>query len=357
MAGLAASVSALGRAEAWRAGHAQLVQWGARFAETLRSGQALKAAGGSAAGSAAAHEWPMALFLELTLLLFLANVATRALVVQPLARLLMLRQTSKPRKVTGAKVAKFAQSTLETVFYSAFFVMGWRVVTPQPWLQPSSQWWADQPDNRSIADDARFFYILYAARYMQNMVMVELETRRKDYLEMQIHHAVTVALIMLSYAYGFVRIGLVIMVLLDVADPPLHVAKQFAYLKDIRGPQKGLLTWSNAADLFFAIFAIVFTVTRMGMYPYVVWSVTVELARAKLGHVPTDLLQLKKYHDVVGTETIVCVALVWVLQFLQVFWWWLLVNVIIKVLKGSELKDNRSDSEQSDAESEDKKTQ
>lgn len=39
----------------------------------------------------------------------------------------------------------------------------------------------------------------------------------------------------ISYAYGWNRVGAVVMVLLDPADVPLHMAKQFKYVGDARG--------------------------------------------------------------------------------------------------------------------------
>merc|ERR1712216_586634 len=93
--------------------------------------------------------------------------------------------------------------------------------------------------------------------------------------EMQMHHIVTVSLIGISYAYGWNRVGAVGMALLDPADVPLHVAKQFKYVGDARGglTQKRMQT---CADIFSVIFMLLFAVMRLGLYPYVVWSAHVE---------------------------------------------------------------------------------
>ena len=55
---------------------------------------------------------------------------------------------------------------------------------------------------------------------------------------------------------------------------PLHAAKQCKYLGDMK---VGKL-WLTLADLAFVGFAVAFFVTRLVMYPYVVWSVTMEAA-------------------------------------------------------------------------------
>ena len=49
----------------------------------------------------------------------------------------------------------------------------------------------------------------YVARYFQAAISVLLETKRKDFIEMMIHHTVTVLVIYVSYVYGWNRIGAV----------------------------------------------------------------------------------------------------------------------------------------------------
>ena len=79
----------------------------------------------------------------------------------------------------------------------------------------------------------------------------------------------------------------VAMVLLDAADPPLHVAKQCKYVSEARiflagssrtssGGGAGFDLWAKLADIWFAMFTVTFTLTRNVMFPYVVWSAWVE---------------------------------------------------------------------------------
>lgn len=305
--------------------------------------------------------WPTIVFLEMSLLFLFFNYFFRLKVVEPIARKVMLLRTNRPNKVKSVKVQKFAQSTMETIFYGSFFLMGCRIIKSQIWLWPSNLWWKSQPDNSKIGDDVTFFYIAYCARYFQAFFMLFLEEKRKDFLEMLIHHSVTCLLIYLSYCYGYVIVGCVIMVLLDPADVPLHIAKQCLYLKEIGSKQNGLFTWSNLADFWFFIFAVTFIISRIVFYPYVVWSVSVELYEELLSRSQKYTMEnypgfsVSLYFEVVDQPTIVMVSLVWVLMFLQIFWFLLLVKAIVNMLKGDELKDNRSDSEASDSEG-DRKT-
>lgn len=115
--------------------------------------------------------------------------------------------------------------------YALFFYFGYKVYLPQPWVWPSSMWWAGFPElHHDMDPDYKFFYILYAGRYAAGYVSVWCEHKRKDFVEMQVHHSVTVVLVLASYSSSYNRVGGAVMFLLDCADPPLHVAKQFKYM-------------------------------------------------------------------------------------------------------------------------------
>jgi ceramide synthetase len=58
---------------------------------------------------------------------------------------------------------------------------------------------------------------------------------------------------------GFFRIGTVILLIHEVSDPFMEIAKMFFYLN-----------YKQAADIFFALFAIVFIITRNLIFPYYV---------------------------------------------------------------------------------------
>ena len=116
----------------------------------------------------------------------------------------------------------------------------------------------------TASDDLKCYYLLYGSRYMQAIVSVMLEHRRKDFIEMIVHHVTTLIVIAVSFysSIGY-RVGAVIMLLFDPADVPLHVAKQCKYI--------GGFT-EQLADVFFVLFMLTFFVTRMLVYPYTVWS-------------------------------------------------------------------------------------
>lgn len=140
---------------------------------------------------------------------------------------------------------KFGQAFMEFFYYFTFTLIGLAIVPSQPFFWPSKLWWSGfhtgehfvmQQDMRyrtaflfhvvktptSLPRDEAFglnidsktldrcYYIAYAARYLQGSISCFLEPKRKDFVEMQIHHIATVLLVSLSYCYGWVRVGVMV---------------------------------------------------------------------------------------------------------------------------------------------------
>jgi hypothetical protein len=255
------------------------------------------------------------------LALFVFNWGTRKGLLEPLAR------RALPSGHSTAQVDKFGQSASEALFYGCSFVVGCIVVPRQPWIWPSELWWKGKTvppsvdsEHALLCDDLKCYILLYFGRYLQGVISCCMEHKRKDFVEMQVHHCTTLALIFLSYTHQYNRIGVVVMILLDPADVPLHLAKLCKYsLRD------------GLADVFFYTFGISFFVTRLVFYPYVVWSAHFEAAR----------------HFDYGVPEWACVGLLYVLLVLQVYWFALIAKVAIRlIINGEDVADVRSDSDE-----------
>jgi ceramide synthetase len=201
------------------------------------------------------------------------------------------------------------------------------------------------------------------ARYVAEIISVGLEYDRKDKREMLLHHFSTVFLIGISYAYGFTRVGGIIMLLLDPADVPLHVAKLFKYVADARKSELNKVNKSRSnnenisaaatqraitvgkrcqfmADVLFGVFMVTFFITRLVMYPYVVYSSQFECR--KFVNVERNLALLIGYWS--------CIVLLYIVLALQAYWFYLILKVAIKVITKGEAEDVRSDDEDEDGE-------
>jgi ceramide synthetase len=77
----------------------------------------------------------------------------------------------------------------------------------------------------------QLLYLLQAAVWIVTAIShIWLEERHKDYLMMLAHHVVTLALILLSYHFNFMRLGVVIMFLHDSSDIVIDLLKMCNYL-------------------------------------------------------------------------------------------------------------------------------
>jgi len=139
----------------------------------------------------------------------------------------------------------------------------------------------------------RCFYIMYMARYTEEIITVCLESKRKDFAQMLLHHCLTVVLTCISYLFGWNRVGVVVM--------------------DDEGNQ--WVRWQFLADRLFEIFALVFFFTRLVMYGYVCWSAHIEATR----YFPKGLPEWT------------CVVLLYSLYFLQVYWFHLILKVAMRL--------------------------
>ena len=133
------------------------------------------------------------------------------------------------------------------------------------------------------------------------------------------HHCATIALVLVSYLSGYNRVGLVVMVLFDASDVPLHAAKMCKYFGR-----------AGAADALFAAFVVSFAGLRLVAYPYVCWQSHAMLARGETdspGAVAASLVLLD------------CILV------LNLMWGWTIAQLVRSVLAGNHVSDDRSDSD------------
>mmetsp|Transcript_36879 Transcript_36879/g.47660 ORF Transcript_36879/g.47660 Transcript_36879/m.47660 type:complete len:260 (+) Transcript_36879:466-1245(+) len=232
---------------------------------------------------------------------------------------------------------------MEQLFYGSFTYFGMIMVLNQPWAWPSKFWWLDfdkkdETTGHSVhsymTEAVAAYYILYAARYLQGMLSVLMEHRRKDFWEMMLHHFVTWALVSISYMYGWNRVGLVVMLVFDPADVPLHTAKMSKYIGERRCPKQANSIYQMCSDGLFVVFMLLFFITRLIMFPYICWSAHIEATR---------------YFPKYNAEW-TCVILLYILLCLQIFWGWLIFRVLYKLIRDGHAEDNRSDNDDDDDE-------
>lgn len=92
--------------------------------------------------------------------------------------------------------------------------------------------WTDWP-NREMDGLSKWYYLVQFAFWLQQILVVNIEERRKDYAQMFTHHIITSALIFTSYGYHQTKVGNMILCLMDVVDillPVRHSASPPFYM-------------------------------------------------------------------------------------------------------------------------------
>ena len=229
------------------------------------------------------------------------------------------------------KAIKFVEALWRLIFYSCFVVVGIRVLlfpSRQVWLEDTTLHWKQWPFH-DISPLTNFYYHIQLGCYMHQLMWTEVS--RSDAAEMILHHFATIFLILLSYLTNFTRIGSSILVVHDLADIFLESAKCFNYVSKNSKTAVGKACGS-CCDVLFGLFAIVFFVTRLVLYPrYMVYSLVYEAPQVLGG---------------AWVGYYVFAVLLVILQCLHVFWFYLISVMIYKLaIKGTVEKDDRSDDE------------
>ncbi|KAI0904296.1 TLC domain-containing protein [Ustulina deusta] len=158
------------------------------------------------------------------LVLFFAREFAMQEVLRPLA--VSLGITSR------RKQGRFNEQAYVALYTGLVGPLGLYVMYRSPtWYFSTAGMYAAYPHTTHAAA-AKFYYLVQAAFWAQQaLVMVlGLETRRRDFRELVVHHVVTVSLIALSYRFHFTMMGVLVYVTHDISDFFLATSKSLNYI-------------------------------------------------------------------------------------------------------------------------------
>ncbi|XP_061102182.1 ceramide synthase 2 [Conger conger] len=219
---------------------------------------------------------------------------------------------------------KFREACWRFVFYLSAFIGGLIALYDKPWLYDTREVWIGFPKQQSMLDSQYWYYILEMSFYWSLLFSVAFDIKRKDFKEQIIHHFATLILLAFSWCANYIRIGTLVMIIHDASDVLLESAKLFNYAK-----------WERTCNIIFILFAIVFMVTRLIIFPFwlihCAWVYPVVSYPPFFGYYFFNVMLL-------------------VLQLLHIFWACLILRMVKKFLFGNLTQDERSDNEEEDAE-------
>ncbi|KAL4222873.1 Ceramide synthase 2 [Mactra antiquata] len=218
---------------------------------------------------------------------------------------------------------KFCDSGWHFIFYLVSFSYGMYVMQDKPWFQRTIDCWEGWP-LQNVTNDVYWYYMIELAFYWSLIYTLLWDPKRSDFYQMFVHHVATIVLMNFSWLVNFVRIGTLVLIVHDVADPLLELTKMVNYLK-----------WKRTTDIVFVVFVIAWITSRHFVFPYVIlYSTTFEILTV-FGQ-PTFFNYFFNFF-------------LYLLLALGFMWTYHLIKAVIKKLSQGEVTDTRSDSESSDA--------
>ncbi|KRF82662.1 ceramide synthase 6 isoform X1 [Drosophila virilis] len=164
-------------------------------------------------------------------------------------------------------LVKFCENTWRCLYYLYSFIFGVIVLWDKPWFWDVKTCWYGYP-HQSVSNDIWWYYMISMSFYWSLTATQFFDVKRKDFWQMFIHHMVTLLLMSLSWVCNLHRVGSLVLVVHDCADIFLEAAKLTKYAN-----------YQKVCDAIFAIFTVVWIVTRLGFYPRIIYSSSVEAPR------------------------------------------------------------------------------
>ncbi|ETI23757.1 hypothetical protein G647_05563 [Cladophialophora carrionii CBS 160.54] len=279
--------------------------------------------------------------------------ATMDYVLAPLAGILGVKK-KKPK-------VRFAEQAWILCYYTVSWCIGMYIIYNSDYWLNLRALWRTWPD-REMEGIAKWYYLVQFGFWLQQIVVVNIEERRKDHWQMFTHHIFTCALIFTSYGYHQYRVGTLILCLMDFADIILPLAKILKYLH-----------FELACDIAFGVFMVSWFALRHVLYNMVWYSIYAHIpqeirygcyrgsVKDLEGPIPTpndwDHL-IQPFKNPVG---LVCwnnsikwgfLSMLAALQVILIIWFGMIVRVAYKVITGKGAEDVRSDDEDDDEEEE-----
>ena len=176
----------------------------------------------------------------------------------------------------------------------------------------------DIPSERPVI---KLYYLVEFSFWLQQIVSLNVESKRKDYYQMFGHHILTCLLMYLSWQKNTVRIGHAILTLMDFSDILLPAAKLLKYARH-----------QTLCDVGFVAFLLSWVATRHYLLTRIIYKIWLHQPLVVDGINQTNIF-------------------VWLLSALELVicvWSAAICKVLYGVVVGAGAQDNRSDSEDND---------
>lgn len=212
---------------------------------------------------------------------------------------------------TPLQNSKYGLSLYKFIFYISALVIGFFTLKDEDWVLNTDKLVDSLGE---VPFKFKFYYIYEMCFYTLELLTIFYEPKKKDFIQMVLHHISTLVLMMASSRKKLMKFGLVIMPLHDVSDPILEFCKLENYTND-----------KIVANVGFLVFTCSFLFMRLFVYPkYVLMSAYSALFKNK--PLPSE---------------IVIAVLLACLQIMHIIWAKFILAVLFKLIKTGHAQDAR----------------
>jgi len=248
-------------------------------------------------------------------LLFVLRVVLFDYVFKPIGE----RRINEPEQARKKTVKKASESAYKIAYYTPLWIWGVYIAYGEGLWTNTRKYWEGIP-NPPISDGLIFFYSAQMAFYIYTLIcLLLIDVKRKDFIALLIHHFATIFLIYFSWHFGYVRVGTIVFICMDVVDIFLESAKFTNYIH--------LHPYPN---IFFTIMVITWLIFRLGLFPYLV--VRSAFSEATVVH-------QEEGHDWSYPVWVLFTSLLWILQALQLYWFYYVMKALVRMVVFGKVED------------------
>eukprot|EP00753_Platysulcus_tardus_P020387 PLAT8015.1.p1 GENE.PLAT8015.1~~PLAT8015.1.p1 ORF type:complete len:340 (-),score=171.73 PLAT8015.1:76-1095(-) len=288
---------------------------------------------------AGSHDFDIVIFIAVGLLLL--RYLTHRFILYPMAAAL----GAASKKVKFAEAGWFAIYYTLVAFLATYLFVDydWWLLKPKPyWFTPdlvamATSWredltslWQGYPH---VYVDWRMkaYVMLQMGFYFHATVVICIEKKRRDFVELLLHHISTLLAIYMSWFHHYNRYCVTVLFLHDIGDVLLYTAKCLNYIR-----------WQRICDAMFAMFALVFFWTRLVVFPSTIASYIF------------DSLKFIPYSWDAATEVYgdwkirYFITSLIILVLLHCFWFYLICRMIVRALQTNTVESDIRSSDDED---------
>lgn len=234
------------------------------------------------------------------------------------------------KKLFLIKDPKFIESIWKFYIYSFFWSYSlYLVLFKYDYFNNIYSIWDDWIIGMKVPLDIQFLYFVECGFYLHSIyATLFMDTIKKDFFVMLFHHVITLALINISYATRYHKIGVLVIFVHDITDILLEFTKCNVYLKDINKRFKCLHEFIS--NVSFVIFTISWFICRLYWFPLRILYASGVISAYKA--FPQESYLYGMFN-----------ILLWLLFILDIYWFYFILLFLYKILSGqlNEIKDVR----------------